>query len=323
MYRTCLHCLTALGDDDDAPDGLPAGDTVVFDPERERVWVVCGQCARWNLVPLQDRRATLAAAETLYADAHGRVERDGIGLCRLRDGTTLVRIGAASEGEVASWRYGTALGAHRPGSVAARFMKNMGSLVAGTLLSPGVVGRYRVVHVLTGDDARRLPVRRSDLDGATFRLDTEEGRLRITLEGWAPKAASHLPLTVSDIDAGVLLDRMLISVNREGATPNTLGAALRYLEQNAGALVGGLADTSTAETSGRLRLRYEGEGAWRGEWCVPGGSAFLPVPRHRTLALEIGLEAEREHAAMEGELRALERRWQEAEEIARIMEEEL
>lgn len=320
MYRTCLHCLSTLGDDEVA-EGLPAGGTIVFDPERERVWVVCPACARWNLAPLTDRRATLATAERLYAEAHGHVERDGIGLCRLPDGTTLVRIGAADEKEVAAWRYGTELRTHRPQSAAARFARTVGALVAGTLLSPGVVGRFRVIHVLDGTDGARVPVRRSDLDGGVFRLDTETGRLRVALAEWAPKAAARLTRTVAEVDAGVLFDRMLISVNREGATPNTLAAALRYLEQNGAALVGGLADTSTAGSSGFLRVRYEGEGAWRGEWSVSGSSGFLPVPRHRTLALEMARQADAERIAAEGELRALELRWKEAEELARLADE--
>lgn len=320
MHATCFHCLAELGDAGASAD-LPAGETVVFDAQRGRVWVVCSTCARWNLAPLADRARTLAAAEALYARMRGRVERQNIGLCRLPDGTTLVRIGAAGAAEVAAWRYGTELRAQRPRSAASRVAQAVGRLVAGTLLSPGVVGRFRIIHVLRDDEDRQVLVRPADLDGAVFRLETGGGRLDVGLVEWGRAAAPRLPAAIGARAAGILLDRMLVSVNREGATPNTLAAALSYLEEHGDNLAGGMADTSASESGGFLRIRYEGEGGWRGEWSPTGEGAYLPVPRHRTLALEIRRQAEAERAATEGELRALEIRWREAEELARIVDE--
>lgn len=315
MYRTCLHCLNELGENRRI-DGLPVGRTLAFDPSRGRVWVICPACGRWNLAP-EAGRVAIDSMEQLYREGGQRVARDTIGLCRLPDGLTLIRIGASSDDELAAWRYGTRMRGSGRESAARRFVKGVASLVAGTLLSPGVVGRWLVVHVLR-EPERQIPIRRTDLDGAHFRLTHDAGGLRVALERWKPGRTPELPLPIPEADAGVLLDRILVSINREGATPNTLRAALRYLERHGAALVGGLSDTSTTETSGILRVRYEGEGAWRGEWSVDGAAGFLPVPRHRTLALEMARQAEAERRAMEGELRAYAARWREADELARI-----
>jgi hypothetical protein len=65
-------------------------------------------------------------------------------------------------------------------------------------------------------------------------------------------------------------------------------------------------------------LHYEGEGQWRGEWASAGVRGFQPVPRYRTVALEMVMHEDAERRALEGELRELLSRWKEAESIARI-----
>ena len=108
MYSTCLHCLAPLGHND-AVEAFPVGRRIAYDQERGRLWAVCAQCGRWNLAPLSDRWSAVEECERRYRATYQRYGTAHIGLAALRDGTELVRIGAALRPEVASWRYGAQL----------------------------------------------------------------------------------------------------------------------------------------------------------------------------------------------------------------------
>ena len=105
MYSTCLHCNKALGTND-VLETLPIGRRVAFDASQGRLWVVCRQCAKWNLVPFDTRLESIDACERLYRDTATRYSTGSIGLARTKEGLDLVRIGAALRPEFASWRYG-------------------------------------------------------------------------------------------------------------------------------------------------------------------------------------------------------------------------
>jgi hypothetical protein len=87
-------------------DLFPVGRRVAFDQARGRLWVVCTSCARWNLSPLDERHEVIESCERLYRDTPKRLSTDQIGLAKMADGTTLVRIGEPVFPEYASWRYG-------------------------------------------------------------------------------------------------------------------------------------------------------------------------------------------------------------------------
>src|SRR5206468_1317953 len=70
-------------------------------------------CERWNLSPLEERWEAIEQSEKLYRDTRLRVATDNIGLAKLRDGTTLVRIGEPLRPEFAAWRYGDQFGRRR------------------------------------------------------------------------------------------------------------------------------------------------------------------------------------------------------------------
>src|SRR6478752_7028488 len=112
MYATCLFCNKPLGKNETF-ETFPVGKRLAFDPAKGRLWVVCPQCERWNLTPLEDRWEAIETAEKLFRDARKRVSTDNIGLAKLRDGTTLVRIGEAQRPEFAAWRYGDQFGRRR------------------------------------------------------------------------------------------------------------------------------------------------------------------------------------------------------------------
>ena len=54
MYKTCAFCNGGF-DGDGGPSGLGVGRRLAFDEWKERLWVVCPKCGRWNLTPLDDR----------------------------------------------------------------------------------------------------------------------------------------------------------------------------------------------------------------------------------------------------------------------------
>src|SRR5438045_2695 len=112
VYSTCLFCNKPLGANE-ALEAFPIGRRLAFDPSKGRLWVVCRQCERWNLSPLEERWEAIEDAERLYRDTRRRVATAEIGLARLTDGTELVRIGAPMRPEFAAWRYGDQFGRRR------------------------------------------------------------------------------------------------------------------------------------------------------------------------------------------------------------------
>ena len=105
MYTTCLFCNESLGTND-VVELFPVGRRLAFDPEKGRLWVICGSCTRWNLSPIEERWEAIDDCERLFRATHLRFSTDNIGLAQLREGLELVRIGKALRPEVAAWRYG-------------------------------------------------------------------------------------------------------------------------------------------------------------------------------------------------------------------------
>src|SRR5580765_2783863 len=112
MYATCLFCQKDLGRNESF-ETFPVGRRLAFDAAKGRLWVVCSHCERWNLSPLEERWEAIEQAERYYRDSKRRVATDNIGLSKLRDGTTLVRIGEPLRPEFAAWRYGDQFGRRR------------------------------------------------------------------------------------------------------------------------------------------------------------------------------------------------------------------
>ena len=317
MYRTCLFCIGELGTNE-VLEALPVGRIVAFDPSRGRLWVVCPECNRWNLTPLEERWEAVEVAERLFHDSHRRVASENVGVCVLEDRTRLVRVGHVLPAEYASWRYGRQIRGRsgRSNGTARRVLDWLGSLLTGTILAPGVFDRWSVIHRLDTDSASAV-IRRADLDGAAFETDPASGLVRLRLVRPVGGVA-HLAL--EGHSARTLLERMLLNVNREASPERLLNSAVRFLDRHpSGAdLFQSLGEGQSAGGPGRLRLHYEGEGQWRGEWAPATVRGFQPIPRYRTVALEMALHEDAERRALEGELRELEDRWKEAETIARI-----
>ena len=317
MYRTCLFCIGGLGTNE-VLEALPVGRIVAFDPGRGRLWVVCPECNRWNLTPLEERWESVEMAERLFHDSHRRVTSENVGVAVLPDGTRLVRVGQVLPAEYASWRYGQQIRGRsgRATGAVRRVSDWLGSLVTGTILAPGVFDRWSVIHRLDGEGARAV-IRRGDLDGAEFETGAASSLVNLRLVRLVGGVAH---LAIEGRSATTLLERMLLNVNREASPERLLNSAVLFLERHpTGAdLVQSLGEGHSTVGPGRLRLHYEGEGQWRGEWAPAGVRGFQAVPRFRTVALEMALHEEAERRALAGELRELVYRWKEAETIARI-----
>jgi hypothetical protein len=114
LFTRCLSC--------DIPfprtgplEGYCLGSEVAFDPQRGRLWAICGVCRRWTLVPLEERWEAVEELERLTGTGMGgadaprllsRTENVGLfELGRLR----VLRVGHTNRDEEAWWRYGQQL----------------------------------------------------------------------------------------------------------------------------------------------------------------------------------------------------------------------
>lgn len=326
MYRHCIFCSADLGANE-ALEGFPVGRRVAFDARRGRLWAVCLQCSRWNLSPIEERWEPVEAAERTFRDARLKVQSERVGLARLPDGTSLVRVGEALPGELAAWRYGSQLLQRRR---RARVAVAAGSvawtaMMAGMWATSGVVGLVSLAHhAWLRHHQRRVLFRIDPADDPTGRgailrnwhapwtriHTSDDGELVVRVEhGWRDKEPynqvryandDHI-LAVTGAPARGLLARAMPRINRKGASPRELDGAMQLLAD------AGDADRLVQQTASRsVALGYNS----------PTRMEVLKGPV--ALALEMALHEQAERVALQGELADLERAWKEAEEIAAI-----
>lgn len=150
LYSTCTFCYGPLGRNASLAS-LDVGNRIAFDPAKGCLWVVCPQCARWNLAPLEERWETVEECERRFRGTTLRYTTGRIGLAWIADDTDLIRIGAALRPEVAAWRYGRLLARPRP--LAARASDAVLRLGTRAL---AVIARR---HAEAGRDARAIATR--------------------------------------------------------------------------------------------------------------------------------------------------------------------
>jgi hypothetical protein len=268
MYATCLFCAASLGTNE-AIETFAVGNRVAFDAWRGRLWAVCPRCGRWNLAPIEERWEAVEAAERLFTDTRSRVQSENIGLCRLRDGTRLVRVGRALPGELAAWRYGSQLISRRRRNLAvgAAGVAAGGAVLAGLplLISAGVtlpvlnlgLQAYairksqaqlrRVVHRIEADRSptgEELVVRRQHLHESVL-TTTAAGDVGIRLptprllhpwkipaSGWTPPASE--PLEIGGDEARRILARSMTDYNSRGAKQQDVEQALALITEAGG-----------------------------------------------------------------------------------------
>jgi len=312
MYTTCMFCNRPLGSNE-VVESFPVGRRLAFDPEKGRLWVVCRKCERWNLTPIEERWEAVEECESLFRSTRVRTSTENIGLARVSEGLELVRIGKALRPEFAAWRYGDQFGRRRRRALlyGAGGVVVFGSLVGGAVAT-GIVSGAALAqsgNFFNAWQSLRTRMRLRLDDGTVIRLRTPDlARARL------------LPLGEGGADFGIVVGRgrrehefrgdegrrvaakIMARINRAGAGRRAIGQAVREIEAkgNPEAVIRDAA-LHMRRTLRRARLGQVGR---------------LPVSTR--LALEMALHEEQERRALEGELRALERAWREAEEIAAI-----
>jgi hypothetical protein len=85
---------------------LPPAWRIAFDPGRERIWIVCDSCFRWNLWPPEEQGGAIPALDRVCGD-RGQVLARTENITLLAVGNViLIRVGDAGLQERAFWRYG-------------------------------------------------------------------------------------------------------------------------------------------------------------------------------------------------------------------------
>lgn len=331
MYRTCIFCSANLGANE-AIEAFPVGRSVAFDAWKGRLWAICGRCGRWNLAPLEERWEAVEEADKRFTDSRLRVQSENIGLCKLPDGTRLIRVGDALAGELAAWRYGDQLVRRRRQYLVA----GAATAVAGVALLGGIVAlgvgtglggfwsvfaqgweerqSRKIIHRIGELDSPTggpLAIRRWHVQGARL-SETGGGDIALLIpdverekrrtDGWGrPKFGAGDELALSGETARMVLGRAMVTVNKKGASRDRVGDAVRLIEH-----------ASSAEEYLR---QAAARGAVLGKRERMEQQQLTPVG---ALALEMALHDEAERRALQGELSALEAAWRQAEEIAEI-----
>jgi hypothetical protein len=347
MYRNCIFCTADLGRNESI-ELFPVGRALEFDGEKGRLWAICLKCARWNLAPLEERWEAIEAGERLFHDTRLRAQSENVGLARLRDGTRLIRIGAALPSELAAWRYGEQLERRRRraalyGTVLA--VAGVGVAVAGVALAPvgfgGGWGLYQLCRNLKGFSdghrtvgwvdaeavvagAGRMRVRRTDAAESWLSVPDDGQGLALNLplsvvvpDPKRPGRLRKVPLMLRGRQARHMMTRAMVHVNSGGASTVDLERAMQAIR------AAGSPDEFVKRVA-RRRLLLTGAdprpGLRQSERWADGeiqDDSIRPAPAV-ALALEMALQEETERRAMEGELELLEAMWREAEEIAAI-----
>ncbi len=321
MYSTCMFYHSALGANE-AIEHFPIGRRLAFDAAKGRLWAVCKSCERWNLSPIDERWEAIEECEKLFRDTKLRVSTDNIGLARLKEGTTLVRVGDPQRPEMAAWRYGDQFDRRRKKHYA---MVAGGAVVLGGIAIGGAsVGLFSGVGFQIVNQLYRMPkhltmarvpvngvvlrVSRADLDKATLlpgadgRIEIEFGHKPLTSAAWI---RDRTPTVVVSGDEAIRVARHLLPrINRAGGKAGDVTEAVRVLEAatDSDALFGRFAKIAAKDRSNDVMTL---------------SSLRAPV----RLALEMSLHEEDERRALEGELSILEDRWREAEEVAAISDD--
>jgi hypothetical protein len=280
VLTSCLACYQPFPHNGTL-EHFPAGRRVAFDPERGRLWAVCSTCHRWTLAPFETRWEALEELERLTRD-RGRLlaESEHVALLELGD-VEVIRVGRASLREESWWRYGRVLGQRR---------KDASRIALRGKIVQGVVATLFAGVPWWGSG-------RWFIDRARFRSfgkDAWTGRLLCPACGYEARSVHF------DESGGLRLE--------QGPGPG--GVVLRHRCPRCGEEDrGGLAlEAIESHPSARDFTR-----------SLAGRTPALgSLTRKGALALEIALSADVEKRLLEMELKALEIRWREEEEIAAI-----
>jgi hypothetical protein len=277
---------------------------------------------------LDERWEAIEQAERLYRDTRKRVSTDQIGLARMRDGTSLVRIGEPQRPEFAAWRYGDQFGRRRTrqalvagGGIAAVAGIYIGGAVAGIGIGGFIGGGTSIINVLVNGRSNTVVAKiRTEEHGL---IHVRRRHLGESMIGREADGSLALNLRFKNGE-GRFIGReaeriaaiVMPKVNRFGGSKAHVGDAVSTIENHGSSekFLRHLGDVARVYTKSNPRKRRS---RWASETQFSKYGLYS-LPRAYRLAAEMALHEEAERRAMEGELQELERAWREAEEIAGI-----
>jgi hypothetical protein len=321
MYSTCLFCNKELGSNE-VIENFPIGRRLAYDEAKGRLWVVCRRCEKWNLTPLEERWEAIEECERLFRDTRLRMSSDNIGLAKLKEGLTLVRIGQPLRPEFAAWRYGDQFGRRRKRTM---LWTGAGVLVIGAVYAGGIaagvgIGSFQVIPQaiinipvrvrIKTKDGRVLKVRQQNLERSRFLLNAESAD-----GGWGVYVKhSKGEETFYGEEAVQATSLLLPKLNSMAGPKHVVQDAVQRIED------AGNPERFLAQLPEKVRAadhkRY-------GDRTVKEKKLGLvgKLPKPTKLALEMAVHEEQERRALEGELWLLEAAWRDAEQIAGISDD--
>ncbi len=321
MYSTCLFCNKELGANE-VIENFPIGRRLAYDESKGRLWVVCRRCEKWNLTPVEERWEAIEECERLFRETRLRQSSDHIGLAKLKEGLTLVRIGQPMRPEFAAWRYGDQFGRRRKRTM---LWTGVGVVAVGAVYAGGIAAGVGIcgfqmlpqaiinipvrVKIKT-KDGRVLKVRQQNLERSRFLMNSE------SVEGdWSVYVKhSNGEDTFHGEDAVRVTSLLLPKLNSMAGPKRVVEDAVQRIED------AGNPERYLAQLPEKVRAadhdRY-------GDRTVKEKKLGLvgKLPKPTKLALEMAVHEEQERRALEGELWLLEAAWREAEEIAGISDD--
>lgn len=355
MYSACLFCNRDLGTNQVIPS-FPRGKRLAFDAARGRLWVICSECHRWNLAPLDERWEAIEECERQFRRTPRRFSTDNIGLGVTPEGLALVRIGPALKPELAAWRYGRYLRRLLPSQTTdpmIRWARQWSDRIRqgldwglrrGLRLNPGYevgtwfriyANRGRIVALAGSDSVSPIVIRAAHLAASELIRPGPH-------EPWQLSVAHDGGTVLLSGDHGLRVAGKLLSLlNGSGATEAEVAYALSKVDDAANpdgyfARVATIAMRTSwgrfpnaapdsyyeaPPTSGaeRLALYLTKRSFWGRGGIGAEPRTLLPrLPLVDRLALEMAANEDTERRALEGELALLRAAWHEAEKIAAI-----
>lgn len=323
MYSTCLFCTRGLGAND-VVETLPIGRRLAFDAAQGRLWVICGSCGRWNLVPFDTRLETIDTCEQLFRDTRTRYSTDNIGIARVREGLELVRIGPALRPEFAAWRYGDRFASRRRRNIVLGgtvVVAGVGALVGlQALMGSAVVYQGLIQGVFGGWERRRIATRFVREEGGPpltlSRKDVKESRLVPfgSPGSYGVAVPGRFGVTGKWCD-GARPAEHIVLVGADAVT--ALGKLLPVIAGTAGSRQHVADAVQLVETTPVLHEMIQSVRPTARRKNVMTGK-LTDLRAEPRLALEMLANEQSERVWLEGELKLLERQWRDAERLAAI-----
>ena len=149
-----------------------------------------------------------------------------------------------------------------------------------------------------------IAVRRSHLKHTRWRIDERTGEPTLAI------GFKRGLVTLTGEDARRQAGVLIVHANRRGGTRKEVQAAVERIQE--------VGDAEALVTA--MATQRQPPPVWRKESAAKDLEPFGMNPERR-LAFEMALHEEQERRALEGELKALEQAWRQAEEIAKIADD--